>query len=195
MNNLWMIRSDADRYRSFAKKKPITGQKFISLVDIFRSGEPIGERWEPIELGLFPGEEGKEAQEQVRPIPDFTRGVVVYAISAKARSILEPLIADQVEFLLLKTDVGLFYDMNIKRVDCLDVSRSVVIRFKSSGRVMDIEKYAFLWERIEGIHIFCIPELGATPIFVSDAFKKTVEENHLTGFVFMPVPLAMTEDK
>jgi len=54
---------------------------------------------------------------------------------------------------------------------------------------MEVTKYAFRWEQLEGIHIFRLPELGTSRLFVSDEFKRKVEENGLTGLLFYPVPL------
>lgn len=190
-NDLWIIRADSDRCRSFVETIPITEQDFVRLVEAFRSGQTMGEQWKQVELQLFPGQPGEEVEERAKPIPDFTLGVVVDAISANARRILEQLIGDDVEFLPLSTEVGPYYDLNIKRVDCLDEKHSIVSRYESSGRIMDVQRYAFRWEQIQAHHIFCLPELGNMRIFVSGAFKAAVEQNRLIGFVFDAVPLVI----
>ena len=150
----------------------------------------MGDWWKPIELRLYSGGPGEEVEEQSRTIPDYTHGVVGYALSARARLILDPLIASRVEFLPLLTEVGPYYNMNIRRVNGLDESLSVVTRYELGSRIMSVQAYAFHRKQIQGLHIFCLSEVGDTPIFVSNEFRNTVERNQLTGFIFVPVPLA-----
>jgi hypothetical protein len=95
-----------------------------------------------------------------------------------------------VEFLPFETPVGPYYGLHVQYVDCLDISLAEVIRFQSSGRIIEVTKYAFYWEKPEGVHIFRLPELGLSRLFVSDEFKQVVEENGLTGLLFYPVLLA-----
>ena len=42
---------------------------------------------------------------------------------------IEPLVGEDVEFLLLETEVGLCWEMNLPRVPCLDEERAEVERF------------------------------------------------------------------
>jgi len=73
-------------------------------------------------------------------------------------------------------------------IDCLDQDKAIVRRFKTSNRIMSIEKYAFT-DLCKSNHIFRIPEETLSQIFVSDIFKETVEINGLEGFIFKKVPL------
>ncbi len=184
---LWIIRTDPDSYRSFGPT-PEFFERFIEWVDEFREPKSLAAKWPQVELELFEGETGHEEEEQKLPIPDFAKGYIVTACSERARGIIEPLMKGQVEFLPLITPVGRYFEMNIQRLSCLDVEHSEVKRFRS-GRIMEVIKYAFIWERLEGQHIFWIREVGTTPTFVSGEFKRVVEENGLTGLLFYPVPL------
>ena len=180
----WTIHTDPDRYRSFERED--RSLNWLEFLDMYKSGIQFGQNWPRIILKLFEGEDG----ETTKPIPDFARGIVSKSLSERARSILEPWVAKQVEFLPLITPVGLYYEMNINRVDCLDVRRSSVKRFESSGRVMEVFNYAFHWDKLQGVNIFWLPELSVSKTFVSDTFKRIVEENELTGLIFDPLPMA-----
>lgn len=184
---IWIIRVDSEQYRRFKSKEPT--ENLVELVNKFQSGTKMGNQWRPIEMNFYDGEKRDAKKERKKPIGDFIRGVVVEAVNIKARLIIDPLINTQVEFLPLITDVGNYYEINIGHVDCLDASKSVVQRFESSGRIMKIIKYGFVWEKLEGIHVFHISELRTSLTFVSDDFKKIVEGNKLTGLLFFPVPL------
>ena len=49
---------------------------------------------------------------------------------------------------------------------------------------MYFEKYSFKPEVVENVHIFKLKDSPVSTFFVSDTFKKVVEENNLTGFNF-----------
>ena len=189
---IWIARLAVNDYRTFRQKR-WGEEEFIEgwndLVDRFQHEGSLADAWEEVELELFPGEPGEEEKEQQLPIPDFSNGRVTDVLNKRARQVIEQLVAGQIEFLPLITPLGLYYEMNIQRLDCLDVQRSVVKRFKD-GRIMRAIKYAFRWELLEGQHIFWIRDLGKTPTFVSGEFRRLVEENGLTGLKFLPVPMA-----
>jgi len=115
-------------------------------------------------------------------------GIGKLSISEKALSILEPIIRNQLELLPLETSIGPYFELNVKQLSCLDISKCDVARFKSSGRIMKINKYAFIDETIRGSNIFCSYELRGNTIFVSKLFTDTVESNKLTGVVFDKIP-------
>jgi hypothetical protein len=184
------MRTDPDHYRSFGPT-PEFFERFIEWVDEFREPKSLAAKWPAVRLELFEGEPGEEKEEQQLPIPDFARGYVVMACSERARKIIEALVNGQVEFLPLITPVGPYYEMNIQRLSCLDVEHSIIdyLYPEEKRKIFKVIKYAFHWERLEGQHIFWIREVGTTPTFVSDEFKRLVEENNLTGLLFYPVSL------
>jgi len=128
-----------------------------------------------------------------KPVPDLIEGVVVEAISNKTKLLVEPLISGQVEYLPIDTPFGPYYELNVKRVNCLNIEKSVVIRFKSSGRIRDVEEYSFHLEKLKKVHIFRLPELGLSKLFVSNELKGVIEKNELKGFVFREVPMAIID--
>lgn len=185
---LWTIHINSDKYRIFKSKKPV--ENLIELINVFKIGETFGELWQPIDMELFNGDEMEVEKEVSKPVGDFIHGVVAEAVCAKAKRVLEPIIMKDVEFLPLKTDSGMYYELNVKHVNCLDVSNSIVQRFPSSGRIMKVAKYRFFEDELKGINIFRIPELRTSLTFVSDIFKSTVENNNLTGLIFNRVPVS-----
>lgn len=184
----WDVLVDCNKYRMFCTQLPVN--ESLELDEKLKT-YPFPDDWVQLPLKLWEGEKGKKREEKKKPLADFmATGLLLDAISPRGRILLEPLITKQVEFLPFETPVGPYYGLHVKYVDCLDVSRVVGERF-DDGRIMavGIEKYAFHWERLEGIHIFRVPELGLSRLFVSDEFKRVVEENGLTGLLFYPVPL------
>jgi hypothetical protein len=189
IKRIWIIRSDSDKYRAFDQEK-YRSEEWMALFDRFKEGGSLIKDWQPIEMVLYEGNGSEEIEtEKNKPIPDFTKGVVTLAMSSVARTILEPLIADDVEFLPLLTPRGPYYELNISRVAGLDVPNSAVIFFKESRKILKVERYAFYWDRLKEKNIFLLSELGQREWFVSDAFKQKVEESGLSGLVLFPVPL------
>jgi hypothetical protein len=190
INNYWIVRMDSDNYRIFKGDK--NARPYIESLNLLSTGKSLSEIWESVFLSLYPGDdeiEGDTEHERNQPVPDFADGIFGLAMNEKAHSILQPLIADQAIFLKLNTEVGLYYELDIQKVNCLDVAKSIVKRF-SSGGIMRVVKYSFYWEKIANLHIFCIPEVGRwNPVFVSNQFMEMVEVNNLTGLTFHPVPL------
>lgn len=184
---LWIVHIDSDNYAKF--KEIDRHEDWIALLDDFKSGTLLGEKWKPTNLEIYRG----VTSDDDLPVPDFVMGIVTKAISAKALLILDPLISSCVEFLPLSTPYGSYYELNVKRRDCLDTARSILKRFKHSGLIMRVEKYAFHWKQLEEVNIFLLPELGLSTLFVSDAFKQQVEENNLTGLIFQRVPLVQDD--
>lgn len=182
--NLWIIRPDSDSYATLKQKG--RSENWMQKLNMLKAGGPLLESWEPVLLELYQDENREQIQ---LPVPDFTMGVVTIAMSATALELLQPLVYRSVEFLPLLTPFGPYYEMNVNRVDCLDVSNSIVKRYDHSGLVMSVQKYSFHWDKLNGVHIFLLPELGLSTFFVSNRFKLEVKENNLTGLDFFPVPL------
>ncbi len=187
---IWIMQLDVENYRSF-KSTPEFFEKWLPWSDRFRKPGWFASEWEPVEMVLFDGNPGEKRKERKKPVPDFANGYVVYACSDRARQTIEPLVAGQVEFLPLVTPLGPYWEMNLQRLNCLDEERSEVdyLYPEERKKIFKVLRYAFHWDRLEGQHIFWIDVLGTAVTFVSDEFKRVVEENSLTGLLFYPVPL------
>lgn len=106
----------------------------------------------------------------------------------RAKACLKSLLNGYVEFVPLKCKDRTLYMMHVVTViEALDVENK---SYGKSENGRDVVKYDFIPERVEGVPIFKV-KLGnrvqSTEIFVSSEFKETVEQNHLTGFIFTEV--------
>jgi len=183
----WDVLIDSNTYRTF--ETGLDTETYFAVKEMLKSGASFHEQWNPMKVQLWEGDKGYKRKEKKKPVADFMSTTLMPLVSLRGRKKIETLIANRVEFLPFETPVGPYYGLHVRYVDCLDIERAEVLRYKSSGRVMEVTKYAFRWERLEGIHIFRLPELGTSRLFVSDEFKRKVEENGLTGLLFYPVPL------
>jgi hypothetical protein len=179
---IWRYSEDVNSYRMFDVVNQPAG---FDLLDVFKTGERINNKWIPIKIKLW-----EEQGEEKKSIADFISAGTAPAINEKAKSIIFPLVSNTVEFLPLLTKKGQYYVMNVEIVDCLDINKSSVERFKSSNRIMSVEKFAFIWNNLEGINMFRIPELGLSRLFVSDVLRKKIQESNLTGVQFLPIPMS-----
>ena len=123
--------------------------------------------------------------------PDFAHfwaGGELILTNEEAKNCLEELLNDFVEFVPLKCEGSTFYMMHVVEViDAVD-SKNKVLGKSERGR--DVEKYAFIPEKIQGIAIFKTMiehYVNSTEIYVSSEFKERVENSHLTGVKFTEV--------
>lgn len=105
--------------------------------------------------------------------------------SKKAVDVLMPLIKKHVRINQLNFEEE-YYAVHVKTIlKAINYEKSEFIRFDNSKRIMRFTKYSFKLEKVRGIPIFrVIDDKTSGYPFVSDEFKKLVEENHLTGFEF-----------
>jgi hypothetical protein len=108
-------------------------------------------------------------------------------LSVRAVSALRPLIGPHGEFLPIRADFGDYAIFNcFTELDALDEANTEGKRFTSSGRFMEIFRYALHADRlVDPPPIFRL--LDRAPLFVTDAFRDLVEAQRLTGFVFEPL--------
>ncbi len=106
-------------------------------------------------------------------------------LTPKAFEVLYPYIKDFVQFWETTTDYGNMYLVNVINVnDCVNYDESDFVRFKSSGRIMRIDKFAFHKNKIMNIELFKIPDENKTYPFVTEGLKNIIKENGLNGFRF-----------
>jgi hypothetical protein len=98
-----------------------------------------------------------------------------------------------IELLGLDCDFGDYCAVNVLDVlDCIDYERSEFVRFSPKSeddqpRIMRFVRYAFIADRIQGHHLFKIPDLPRSYIFADEVFIKAVEDSGVTGFEFVPL--------
>lgn len=109
-------------------------------------------------------------------------------MKGNVKNIFEPLMSKEVEFLpLIHSELEL-YVVNITNVlDCVDWSRSDV-RTYSDGEWADFNKLVFDFSKIpDDTYMFKIKETATVQVFVTDLFKKVVDEHKFKGLNFSVV--------
>ncbi len=122
------------------------------------------------------------------PLANATDFNAIFPVfDTKTLDILRDLIEDTVEILPMEFKGTIWHGINVKRVlDAIDYDKAEITRF-SDGQIMMFDKYAFRSEIVRDVPIFKIVDEPVGHVFVSDEFKKRVEESNLTGFKFLPV--------
>ncbi|WP_379135730.1 imm11 family protein [Paenibacillus sp. sgz500958] len=126
--------------------------------------------------------------------PYFTSGKPL--VSEKVKSILEPYIKDEVEFLPLDHDEINLFLMNVTNIlDCVDWERSDAEWFEKY--FMRFKKLRFDFTKIPlNTYIFKIKETAGSTVFVTEAFRKLIENHNLQGLDFSEVyDSEFTEEK
>ena len=101
--------------------------------------------------------------------------------------ILEPYLKNSVEALELVSKNAKYYALNVLDiVDALDLNKSE-ISYRSSGRVSSIQKFVFFPEKIASKLMFKVPQTKGLDVYVSDEFKKIVEQEGLKGLDFSKI--------
>jgi hypothetical protein len=143
-------------------------------------GNAFGNKWHPVRVRIV-----REQDTVSGDFPYWSAGILVCV--EKALEVIRSLIAESVEFLPLECSEGHFYALNvIEVVDCLDRSNSEFTYFKS-GSIKRILRWVFKTNCINDRHIFKIPERRGGMIFVSNVFKRVIQENNLKGLEFSKV--------
>ena len=121
-----------------------------------------------------------------KPIGDvFSVEVSSFILNERSYKILYPYIKNEVQIFKIKSENDKLYVLNITNIiDCLDYDKSKIKRFPSSGRVMRVIKYAFKIEKLKNATIFKLPDFPKGISYVTEEFKKVVEENNIKGFKF-----------
>ena len=121
-----------------------------------------------------------------KPIGDvFSVEISSFILNEKSYKVLYPYLKNHSQIFKIKSDNKIFYVVNvIDIIDCLNYDESELKYFSSSGRVMDVEKYVFKTEKLRNTTIFKLPEFPKSISYVTEEFKKAVEENNIKGFKF-----------
>ncbi|WP_202081757.1 imm11 family protein [Caldalkalibacillus salinus] len=170
---IWLLNNNIDGYEYFGYKN----EKDAKVFTFGFRGNRMADQWEKVELVTY--ENGKESDFPGFPTPIF---------SSTAKQVLDEIISGAVEFLPIYHKNGTYYALNvINIVNGLDYNKSLLIRDKELDIVNDVKRYSFIEDVVRVESIFKLPEFRATRIFVTDLFKKRVEETGLVGFEFHEV--------
>ena len=170
---LWTDRT----YRAFETKDK-NGYKAFMF-----SGQPI-ENWESVEL--YPSKHYTEIGKEIGDVYSIEISSVV--VNEKCFNVLSSYLQGNAQILPAQSASQRLYVLNVTTViDCLDREKSKIKLFKSSGRIMRIEEYAFHRELLDNVFIFKIPEEVFTHPYVTEDFKELIEQNGIKGFKFICV--------
>jgi len=104
-----------------------------------------------------------------------------------AANLLAARYSQEIELLPLACDDATLLALNARVVvDALDEERSAPERF-SSGRILSLGEPVFVPSRLEGLHIFKIPQMLRGATYVTGDFIKTMKQHGLDGIDFQPV--------
>lgn len=171
---VWKVLFCTDNYDHL---KPVKGID-IDEIQTYDGRKKMAD-WQPIEVVKLEPEKNMELSNAPRLFTSLP------AFDSVAKSVLENCCEEAVEFLPLISSYGDFWAVNVVRVlDCIDYEKAEYKKFKHSGKIMLFTKYAFKTEIIMKENIFKIIEQPLSSFFVSDEFKRLVEKNNLTGFLF-----------
>ncbi len=145
-------------------------------------GKERKEDWRGVPVYL---EELEDRDKGVATVPDLVRFQNSYALSEKAKRILEPHLSPEDELLPLKHGGETWYVLNVmKKVEATDKEKTKYL-FTDSMSILGIKKHVFKMELLEGVNLFKIGDTGYVEIYCNEgSFKKTVEDNGLTGLKF-----------
>jgi len=80
----------------------------------------------------------------------------------------------RIQALRMKNQDDIFYVINV--IEVVD-DRSKIKRYPSFNRVMDVIQYVFVKSKLRDKIIFKLPEFVNRKIYVTEEFKKAIEEN------------------
>ncbi len=107
--------------------------------------------------------------------------------SEKAIESLQRLLQGNGEILPIVCPEDRYFAFKVTRhLDALNEEDSRLDRFKTSGRIKRIRRYAFFREMLVGEAIFRIPQLRV-PVFVTGEFVDVLQGADLVGFQLDPV--------
>ncbi len=152
--------------------------------EVFRGFDGTRRRrgWTPILVKLI----RLDDQGKIRAESDFPwLGEHAPVMTRRASELLQDVLAGDGELLPLACDDADLRVLNVLRViDALDVARSDVVRFPSTGRIMTVKAHVFRPNGLRGVKVFKVPELLRGTTFVTDEIVDLVDRSDLKGVGF-----------
>jgi len=134
--------------------------------------------WEPVEF--YSSHRKKSKSDYIK----FLLGSPI--LSWKARNVLEPYIANDVQFLPIIHELDLSLVNVVNVLDCVNYSRSK-IRTGFQGVFVGFDSIGFNEDMLQDQFIFKIKEQVEHHVYVTDVFKDIVQQSKLKGFDFIEV--------
>jgi len=145
------------------------------------NGTALSANWPALRVG--PLREG--GQLPSGDLPGWASHIPVF--SQRAASVLQEMLVPNGELLPLVCEQleEEYVAFNVTRLaDALDEERSMVKRYKSSGRIMRILRYEFVPGLLDELLIFKLPPTVLQDVYVTEGFVEHVLQSDLRGFVF-----------
>lgn len=105
-------------------------------------------------------------------------------VSDRLKELIRAFTEDELEFLPVEIDgkTGYWY-MNVLCVlNAIDVEKSELKRFESSGRIMYVIKGHYLDDVINGHRIFRLTNCGG--VYITEDLKRYLEDNHVISVTY-----------
>jgi hypothetical protein len=175
----WALIFNDDNYRSV---EPVEGDSYGVWIKV---DETSILHWKPIPVGF---RESKVPDDRL--IGDFSYvPASIPILTERALRLLQPFIQSQVALLpLIFGEETLWIAYPTNHVNCYDKKASDFFKYEFPDIVVyvSVKNLVFPTGCVDDLHIFQLDVLRSNT-FVSDAFKKTVEDNNLGGFMFRQV--------
>jgi hypothetical protein len=149
---------------------------------------PIRDSWSVLSCYGFddnPPEQGD--------FPSMSNYRKIPMMSERAWKLLKPLIGECCEALPVRHPFkGNYFIIHVMRtIDALDETKIEASRSSvGDNRISRIYKYAFKRDLIGDAHIFKLPLMSGSGLFVDDVFREAVEANGLRGLRFRELVMA-----
>jgi hypothetical protein len=154
-------------------------EQIICLIDGVRRRDG----WRPIAVEVIHEDEGVPLRESDSP----WLGPHALVFRPRAVDALGAMLRRHGELLPLRCEEAGLSIFNVTAVPgALDENASEIVRF-GSGRIMTVDRYVFRPEAVDGIDVFKVPELRASPAFVSERFVRQWRSAGLRGLGFRRV--------
>jgi hypothetical protein len=162
---------------------PVKFEDFESITNAV-DGTPKRDQWVPIRMNLFHENEGRPLRETDSP---WLAGDALI-FNRRAANAMGDLLLDNRELLPLSCKEMELYLFNPKLIlDAVDLGRSTLTRFPSSGRIMKIDTYEFFADAIANADAFKTSDLRSGPAFLSGRFVTKWQASGLTGLEFKKI--------
>jgi hypothetical protein len=162
--------------------QPVNHAEFDKII-VQLNGISRKSTWQPITMEIIHEDEGRKFLESDAP----WLGPHALIFRQAAVQTMGQMLNEFGELLPLQCDEAELSIFNATQIlDALDEAASSIVRF-STGRIMTIERYAFRPDTIKDNHIFKIPNLRASPTFVSNHFAQLWKSSGLKGLGFTKV--------
>lgn len=171
--NVFILDADVNKYRGIYYTNEDDIVEFNRRFD----GAPLGKRWTGKEKFSLTPERLPKGD-----TPGLSSHIPVF--SARALKVLADFLERRGELLPILCDRETYFLFNVTHViDALDEPNCDIERF-NGGRIMSIDRYAFVEKKLMGEILFKLPQAPLGWVYVTDPFVDRVKTEGLKGFKF-----------